>query len=79
MTARFPTSIDSRPVCVVGGGTLGRRIALMLATRGGLVRIVDPANSNNVVSDDLTAKETADIAAYTNRMLSTANWSEIIR
>jgi 3-hydroxybutyryl-CoA dehydrogenase len=31
-----------RPVAVVGAGTLGRRIALMFATRGGTVRISDP-------------------------------------
>lgn len=31
-----------RPVAVLGAGTLGRRIALMLATRGGEVRISDP-------------------------------------
>jgi 3-hydroxybutyryl-CoA dehydrogenase len=38
-----PSSIAGRPVAVVGAGTLGRRIALMLATRGGEVRISDPA------------------------------------
>lgn len=38
-----PTDIASRPVALVGAGTLGRRIALMLATRGGEVRISDPA------------------------------------
>ena len=31
--------IRSRPVAVIGAGTLGRRIALMLASRGGTVRI----------------------------------------
>ena len=31
-----------RPVAVIGAGTLGRRIALMLATCGGEVRISDP-------------------------------------
>jgi 3-hydroxybutyryl-CoA dehydrogenase len=31
-----------RPVAVVGAGTLGRRVALMFATRGGEVRVVDP-------------------------------------
>lgn len=31
----------SRPAAVIGAGTLGRRIALMLATRGGHVRIFD--------------------------------------
>ena len=31
-----------RPVAVLGAGTLGRRVALMFATRGGEVRISDP-------------------------------------
>jgi 3-hydroxybutyryl-CoA dehydrogenase len=31
--------IKNRPVAVIGAGTLGRRIALMFATRGGAVRI----------------------------------------
>jgi 3-hydroxybutyryl-CoA dehydrogenase len=31
--------IQNRPVAVIGAGTLGRRIALMFATRGGRVRI----------------------------------------
>jgi 3-hydroxybutyryl-CoA dehydrogenase len=31
--------IKDRPVAVIGAGTLGRRIALMLASRGGTVRI----------------------------------------
>ncbi|WP_328886425.1 3-hydroxyacyl-CoA dehydrogenase family protein [Streptomyces sp. NBC_00316] len=40
----FPLSTDihERPVAVIGAGTLGRRIALMFATRGGLVRVYDP-------------------------------------
>ena len=31
--------IQNRPVAVIGAGTLGRRVALMLASRGGTVRI----------------------------------------
>ncbi|WP_445161656.1 3-hydroxyacyl-CoA dehydrogenase family protein [Mycobacterium sp. Dal123C01] len=31
--------IQSRPVAIIGAGTLGRRVALMFATRGGTVRI----------------------------------------
>ena len=31
--------IRNRPVAVIGAGTLGRRVALMFATRGGTVRI----------------------------------------
>ena len=34
--------IRNRPVAVIGGGTLGRRIALMFASRGGTVRIYAP-------------------------------------
>ncbi|GII97880.1 3-hydroxybutyryl-CoA dehydrogenase [Sediminihabitans luteus] len=48
MTTSLPTDIANRPVAVVGGGTLGRRIALMFATRGGTVRIFD-------LSDDVRA------------------------
>lgn len=43
MSYAVPTAIERRPVAVVGGGTLGRRIALMFATRGGEVRIADPS------------------------------------
>ncbi len=32
----------SRPIAVIGGGTLGSRIALMLASGGGEVRLFDP-------------------------------------
>ncbi|MFD3454857.1 3-hydroxyacyl-CoA dehydrogenase family protein [Streptomyces sp. NPDC058691] len=41
MSFALPTNIESRPVAVIGAGTLGRRIALMFADRGGLVRIYD--------------------------------------
>jgi 3-hydroxybutyryl-CoA dehydrogenase len=34
--------IRNRPVAVIGAGTLGRRIALMFASRGGTVRIFAP-------------------------------------
>lgn len=33
--------VEDRPVAVVGAGTLGRRVAMMFASRGGLVRIYD--------------------------------------
>ncbi|BBZ73886.1 3-hydroxyacyl-CoA dehydrogenase family protein [Mycobacterium paraseoulense] len=45
MTASYTYSFDdirNRPVAVVGAGTLGRRIALMFASRGGTVRIFAP-------------------------------------
>lgn len=34
--------VQDRPVAVLGAGTLGRRIALMFASRGGVSRIYDP-------------------------------------
>ncbi|OBA80267.1 3-hydroxybutyryl-CoA dehydrogenase [Mycobacterium sp. 1164966.3] len=42
MTAKYTYTFEdirNRPVAVIGAGTLGRRIALMLASRGGTVRI----------------------------------------
>lgn len=39
MTFELPGHIATRPVAVLGAGTLGRRIALMLATRGAEVRL----------------------------------------
>ncbi|MFE9578101.1 3-hydroxyacyl-CoA dehydrogenase family protein [Nocardia sp. NPDC006044] len=41
MTFTVPTDYTSRPAVVIGAGTLGRRIALMLASGGGTVRIYD--------------------------------------
>lgn len=41
MRSTLPTRVEDRPVAVVGGGALGRRIALMFASRGGHVRIHD--------------------------------------
>jgi 3-hydroxybutyryl-CoA dehydrogenase len=41
MNYSLPTNIEDRPITVLGAGTLGRRIALMYATRGGIVRVYD--------------------------------------
>lgn len=45
--------VPDRPIAVIGAGTLGRRIALMFATRGGVVRVCD-----------LDARQRDDAAAY---------------
>ncbi|MGW5456571.1 3-hydroxyacyl-CoA dehydrogenase family protein [Nocardia sp. NPDC003979] len=50
----------NRPVAVIGAGTLGRRIALMFATRGGKVHIVDP-----------TAQAGAEAVEYVREQLPT--------
>ena len=43
MSFPVPDDYAQRPVAVIGAGTLGRRIALMFASRGGEVRISDPS------------------------------------
>jgi len=41
-------------------------------------RIEDPANTNNVISDDLTKVERVNIKAAAERVLAAKNWSEIV-
>ncbi len=41
-------------------------------------RYVDPANTNNVISDDCTAAEKAAIAAQAAQSLLKRNWSEVV-
>jgi len=41
MTYTLPVNIADRPMTVIGGGTLGRRIALMLSLQGPEVRVFD--------------------------------------
>ena len=43
MSINLPTDWLSRPVAVIGAGTLGQRIALMFAAHGAEVQIYDPA------------------------------------
>ncbi|MFT3814019.1 MAG: 3-hydroxyacyl-CoA dehydrogenase NAD-binding domain-containing protein [Acidovorax sp.] len=38
----LPQNIETRPIVILGAGTLGRRIAMMMATRGAEVRLYDP-------------------------------------
>ncbi|MDQ1636011.1 MAG: 3-hydroxybutyryl-CoA dehydrogenase [Frankiaceae bacterium] len=49
-------SDNPRPVAVIGGGTLGRRIALMFCT-GGDVRLVDPAAEQREAAAEYVARE----------------------
>jgi hypothetical protein len=41
-------------------------------------RIVDPANTNNIISDDLSAAERAKIKAAANQALNAQNWNQIV-
>jgi 3-hydroxybutyryl-CoA dehydrogenase len=58
MSVAAPPDIEQRPVAVLGAGTLGRRIALMFATRGGEARVFDVA-----------ADQREDALAYVTRRL----------
>jgi len=42
------------------------------------VRIIDPANTNNIISDDLTASEKRAIANKATESRQKKNWSDII-
>ena len=41
MTCTLPANIADRPITIIGGGTLGRRIALMFSLQGAEVRVFD--------------------------------------
>lgn len=58
-----PLDIESRPVAVMGAGTLGRRIALMFATRGGEVRINDKSPQAGRDAADYVAATVGKVAA----------------
>ena len=42
-------------------------------------RVVDPANTNNIISDDLTAAEKNQVKAAADRALLANRWEEIVR
>ncbi|WP_222829237.1 hypothetical protein [Terriglobus saanensis] len=50
-----------------------------LAESFSAARIVDPANTNNVISDDLTATEKQSIAAAARTARNAPTWEEIVR
>ncbi|WP_348267146.1 3-hydroxyacyl-CoA dehydrogenase family protein [Edaphobacter sp. DSM 109919] len=45
MNYTLPSDFKARPMAILGAGTLGRRIALMLATQGAEVRIFDKSET----------------------------------
>ncbi|MDP9051653.1 MAG: nucleotidyltransferase domain-containing protein [Acidobacteriota bacterium] len=42
-------------------------------------RVVDPANTNNIISDDLTATDKAKVKAAAVAALTVSDWNEIVR
>jgi 3-hydroxybutyryl-CoA dehydrogenase len=66
MSFTLPSNHQDRPVAVIGAGTLGRRIALMFATRGGLVRIYDPAAEAGEAACAYVARELPEVVKTIN-------------
>ena len=65
MTA-LPENTASRPVTVVGAGTLGRRIALMFAAHGAEVRIYDLVEEQRRAAVDYVTQNVATVAGRLN-------------
>jgi hypothetical protein len=42
-------------------------------------RVVDPANTNNIISDDLTASERATVKAAATLARQARDWGEIVK
>jgi len=53
--------IKNRPVAVFGAGTLGRRIALMFASRGGTVRVYDPSAEQATAATEYVAQTLPEV------------------
>ena len=53
----IPRGHLERPVAVLGAGTLGRRIALMFASRGELVRVYDPDAGQGAAAVDFVDQQ----------------------
>ncbi len=43
-----------------------------------IVRVVDPANTNNIISDDLSLADKMKIAQAARQALNAKNWGEIV-
>ncbi|WP_328609033.1 3-hydroxyacyl-CoA dehydrogenase family protein [Amycolatopsis sp. NBC_00345] len=63
MARSVPEDLNSRPVAVIGGGTLGRRIALMFASQGGLVRVYDLSADVRTAAVEYVEKKLPDLVA----------------
>jgi len=64
------------------GGTLSQRVWAgfqYLRDRFPNARVVDPANTNNIISDDLNDTERGRIKAAATAALAATNWSQIVK
>ena len=84
MSFNLPTDLVTRPVAVIGAGTLGRRIALMFAAHGAEVQIYDPAEQQRraavaYVSDTLPALADQLSGAVAGHISATADVGDAVR
>jgi 3-hydroxybutyryl-CoA dehydrogenase len=63
MSFNVPTDCASRPVAIIGAGTLGRRIALMFAAHGADVRIHDLAEPQRQAAVEYVSQNLPGLAA----------------
>jgi 3-hydroxybutyryl-CoA dehydrogenase len=63
MSFNVPTDFASRPVAVIGAGTLGRRIALMFAAHGAEVKIYDLAEAQRQAAVEYVSQNLPGLAA----------------
>lgn len=62
MPYTVPSDLDSRPVAVLGAGTLGRRVALMFAAGGADVRITDASAEQAGAAVRFVREQVGDVA-----------------
>lgn len=62
--------------------TLGERVSSVLRYLRDTwpsARFVDPANTNNVISDDLTAAEKRAVSGAADRAIAASTWAEVVK
>src|SRR6201986_4264395 len=84
MSFNVPTNFASRPVAVIGAGTLGRRIALMFAAHGAEGKIYDLAEAQRqaaveYVSQSLPALADGLTGVVPGRVSADADIAEAVR
>jgi hypothetical protein len=75
--ALAPTLLGAAPY-----GDLSNNVWIVfrhLRDRFPMARVLDPANSNNVISDDLTGAEKTAIQSAATAALTASNWNQIVR
>jgi hypothetical protein len=54
------------------------RVFQYLAANFSHSRVIDPANTNNIISEDLTKAERASVSVAASRTLAMSDWTQVI-